>query len=68
MKLNKLYKNAYCLNVAFKVLEIIEDNGTSLILYGSWYNVGTKDHGFFIDYDEISIKKDDIKNWRCLNE
>lgn len=59
----KLYKHKNNTDVAFKINQTKEDKNY-LHLQISWYNIVSKP--FFIDYDEIKIRKEDVKNWQII--
>lgn len=66
MKTNTLYKHKNNTDVAF-VADSIVDLHDHLILAIRWYNIVNLSNLFFIDYDEIKIKKTQIKKWELVN-
>lgn len=65
MQLNKLYKNRYTLDVAFRPIYLIDESETSLTFKGEWYNINTSTP-FTIGQDIIKVDKSQLDNWSEL--
>lgn len=65
MNFNIMYKHINNTDVAFVPLQLEKESDTALTYYGKWYNIVNVP--YFIQYDEITIKTNDLTNWKEYN-
>jgi hypothetical protein len=62
----KLYKHINNKDIAFMPMDLEKENQEGLTFYGKWYNI--VHIPFFIDYDTITVKTNDLPNWKEFND
>jgi len=65
MENNKLYKHISNTDVGFMPITLEKETPESLTFYGKWFNIVNEP--FFINYDEITVKSQDLNNWKEFN-
>jgi len=66
MLTGKLYKHLSNTDIAL-VADSIVDVEDGLLLAIRWYNIVNRSNIFFINYDEVKIKNNDISKWEEVN-